>query len=193
MYTDGDTAVHEALAQFSMGMLTTSNEGENCALLSGLAFHLLSNSLSGPFDIRVHPVNQSGASSKETLDIDVYSKTELRFAAEVKDKEYFKEDVDHAANKVKAAGHDSMFFLEGPNARKRLSELDIVEIGQKHGVRISIIPVRAFFMTALGLCPTDLDMETIWSTVVKISQEARLKQGTIKFVQQIAAEVGIIK
>ena len=40
--TDGDTSVHEALAQFSMNLLSTSNEGENCALLSGLAFHLLS-------------------------------------------------------------------------------------------------------------------------------------------------------
>lgn len=191
--TDGDSAVHEALAQFSIGMLTTSNEGENCALLSGLAFHLLSNSLSGPFDIRIHPVNQSGASSKETLDVDVYSKNKLRFAAEVKDKEYFKEDVDHAANKVKAAGHDSMFFLVGPNARTRLSELDIVEIGKKHGVRLSIIPVSIFFMTALGLCPAGLDMATIWSTVVKITQEARLKQGTIEFVQRIAAEVGMIE
>lgn len=102
-------------------------------------------------------------------------------------------DVDHAANKVKAAGHDSMFFLEGPNAKTRLSELDIVEIGQKHGVRISVIPVRAFFMSALSLCSADLDMKTIWSTVVKITQEARLKQGTIEFVKQIATEVGMIE
>lgn len=191
--TDTDTSVHEALAKFSMNLLSTSNEGENCALLSGLAFHLLSNSMSGPFDIRVHPVNQSGSSSKETLDVDVYVGKELRFAAEVKDKEYFKEDVDHAANKVKVAGHDSMFFLEGPSAKPRVSELEIIEIGQKHGVRISLLPVRAFFMTALGLCSPSMDMSTVWSTVVKITQDARLKQGTIDFIKEAAADVGMVQ
>lgn len=190
---DGDTSVHGALEKFATNLLTASNEGENCALLAGLAFHLLSNSLSGSFDIRVHPVNQSGASSKETLDVDVYSKKELRFVAEVKDKEYFKEDVDHAANKVKLAGHDSMFFLEGPNARTGLSEIEIVEVGQKHGVRISVVSVKAFFMTALGLCPSGLDMAAVWATVVKMTHGARLKQGTIDFVQKIAAEVGMVE
>lgn len=188
-----DTSVHSALGQFATNLLSSSNEGENCALLAGLAFHLLSYSLSGSFDIRVHPVNQSGASSKETLDVDVYCMKELRFVAEVKDKQYFKEDVDHAANKVKVAGHDSMFFLEGPNASTGLSEIDIVEIGLTHGVRISVVPVKAFFMTALGLCPSGLDMQTVWATVVKITQEARLKQGTIDFVQEVAAEVGMVE
>ena len=47
-------------------------------------------------------------------------------------------------------------------------------------------------MTALGLCPPGLDMGTIWSTVVKIAQDARLKQGTIDFVQEVAAEVGMV-
>lgn len=191
--TDGDTTVHGALAEFATNLLTSSNEGENCALLAGLAFHLLSYSLSGAFDIRVHPVNQSGASSKETLDVDVYSRKELRFVAEVKDKEYFKEDVDHAANKVKVAGHDSMFFLEGPNASTGLSEVEIVEIGQKHGVRITVVPVKAFFMTALGLCPSGLDMQAAWATVVQITQGARLKQGTIDIVQEVAAAVGMVE
>jgi len=191
--TDRDTSVHAALEQFASNLLTSSNEGESCALLTGLAFHLLSYSLSGSFDIRVHPVNQSGASSKEVLDVDVYSKKELRFVAEVKDKEYFKEDVDHAANKVKIAGHDSMFFLEGPNASTALSEGEIVKIGQKHGVRISVVPVKAFFMAALGLCPSNLDMEAVWATVTKIAQGARLKQVTIDFIQGVAAEVGIVE
>lgn len=190
--SDGNISAHNALKMFSIKLLAVSSEGEVCALLAGLAFHLFSCSLSGMFDIRVHPVNQSGASSKEILDIDVYSEGNLRFVAEVKDKKYSKEDVDHAANKVKLAKHNSMVFLEGPNAKTQMSEIEITEIEQKHGVYISIVPIKAFFMTALGLCSRNLDTATTWKIIVEIAQNARLKQDTIKFIQQTAAEVGII-
>lgn len=189
----GNTSVHEILNRFSGSMLHASNEGENCALLTGLAFNFLSLSMSGTFDIRVHPVNQSGASSKEVLDIDVYSKNELRFTAEVKDKEYFREDVDHAANKVRLAGHDAMFFIEGPNALSALTPTEFDEIGREHGVRITVAPVKTFFMLALGLCQNDLEPASAWGMIAKISQSARFKQVTNNQIQDVAKEVGLLE
>ncbi len=59
-----------------------------------------------------------------------------------------------------------MFFLEGPNASTGLTEIDIVEIGQKNGVRISVVPVKAFFMTALGLCPGPRHSDDIISIAI---------------------------
>ena len=190
---DGDTSTHETLEKFAGLLLTSSNDGENCALLTGLTFHLLAHSCNGIFDIRVHPVNQSGASSKEILDVDVYMNNELRFTAEVKDKPYTYEDVDHAAKKVNLAGHDAMFFVEGPNAISDLSSAEINGIGRDHGVRITVISSKAFFMTALGLCYDGVSSASAWETIANISHTARFKQTTIKFIQQTAVEVGLIE
>lgn len=190
---DGDTSTHEMLEHFARLMLRSSNEGENCALLTGLAFNFLSISFNASFDIKVHPVNQSGASSNEVSDVDVYANRQLRFTAEVKDKVYTREDVDHAANKVMRAGHDGMFFIQGPNASSNLSTEEIHEIGRSLGVRITVVPIKPFFMMALGLCPTGVSPSSVWEMIAKISRGARFKQTTTNLVQKVASEIGLIE
>lgn len=190
--TDGDTSIHEALEIFAEKLLESSNEGENCALLAGMAFHFLTNMMAGIFDVRVHPVNQSGASSKEVLDIDVYLNKKLGFTAEIKDKNFTKEDVDHAANKVQLAGHDAMFFIKGPKASTSLTDQQIRKIGQEKGVRISVIPILVFYKTALGLCIDGVEALIAWEVVTRICDEARLKQTTTLAVKAVATEIGLI-
>lgn len=190
---NGGMSIHAHLKEFADLILSTSNEGESCALLTGLAFHFLSYSLSESLDIRVHPVNQSGASSKEILDVDVYAKNKLRFTAEVKDKAYTREDVDHAAYKVRLAGHGAMLFIEGPNASTGLSNAEINEIGLSQGVRITVVSAKAFFLVALGLCSDDVDPSSAWEKIVKISQSAKFKQTTNIHIQNMAVQVGLIE
>jgi hypothetical protein len=47
-----------------------------------------------------HKVNQSGASSKEIGDIDVFNDGNFYYSIEVKDKNFNEYDVEHAFNKV---------------------------------------------------------------------------------------------
>ena len=190
--TDRDTSTHETLEIFAEKLLSSSNEGENCALLAGMAFHFLTYTMAGIFDIRVHPVNQSGASSKEVLDIDVYKNNKLGFTAEIKDKTFTKEDVDHAANKVQLAGHGAMFFIKGPKASTSLTDEQIRKIGQERGVRISVIPILAFYKIALGLCSDSVDALVAWEVVTRICDGARLKQTTTSAVKAVATEIGFI-
>jgi hypothetical protein len=190
---DGDESLHESLSTFGETIITESHEGETCALLAGLAFFLLSTMSKEELEIRVHPVNQSGASSKEVLDVDVYVSEKLTYSAEVKDKPFTKQDLEHAANKVRAAGFDKMFFILGPRARQEDEGNLEVEVGSSTGVGISTISASQFFNVAHGLSIDTLDGATVWQQIVDICTTARFKQSTITFVQGVAREVGLIE
>lgn len=181
------------LQRFAQLLLKNSNEGESCALLVGLAFHFLSIGFDTAMEINVHPVNQSGASSKEVSDVDVYFEQKLRFTAEVKDKIFTKEDVDHAAHKVKSAGHNAMFFITGPNASTALSLEQLGDIGISKGVSISMIAISAFYETALGLCTEGISSAMVWQMIVGICQNAKMKQATIVDVQNAARLAQLIE
>lgn len=189
----GDTSTYDTVKIFTDMMLSASNDGESCALLTGLAFHFLSYTLAEVLDIRVHPVNQSGASSREVLDVDVYVDEQLRYTAEVKDKPFTHADVDHAANKVQQAGFNTMFFVTGPSASTYLSALDIDEIGRNHGINITMISVKSLLLVALGLCHEAVDHQSVWGAIAHISRIARFKQTTNHYIQLVAARAGLIE
>lgn len=187
-----DVSAHEKLLYFSRLLLDDSNDGENCALISGIGFYCLSLAFSSNLEIKVHPVNQSGASSKEILDIDVYCKNKLLYTAEIKDKAYTNHDVDHAANKVKNAGYDSMFFIVGPKATTKLTKDEVSLIGRNSGVRITVIPVYDFLEMSLGLCVGGVTTVGVWETIAKISITARLKQITTQAIERAAKDSDLI-
>ena len=91
-------------------------EGETCTITVGAIEKQFYISAKGSFDVIAHKVNQSGASSKEIGDIDIYSDGTYYYSIEVKDKEFYPHDVEHAFDKMikNDAKHGS--FLFGPRA-----------------------------------------------------------------------------
>ncbi len=92
-------ASHLKIIEFVEEFVTRSIEGQVAAIVTGAI-------LSGYFDqfedfeVIVHPVNQSGASSKEVADIDIKQGGKIFVAVEIKDKQFSEQDVDHAAFKA---------------------------------------------------------------------------------------------
>lgn len=87
--------------------------------------------LSKEFGVSVHKVNQSGASSKEVGDIDIFKVGKFHYAIEVKDKKFTPYDLEHAFRKIQANGGKKGQFIFGPNATydvplvdKRISEFE---------------------------------------------------------------------
>lgn len=68
------------------------------------------------YEVRVHKVNQSGASSNEVADIDVYRDDKLHAGIEVKDKKFEPGDLSHAFEKMKSNGASRLAFVYGPHA-----------------------------------------------------------------------------
>lgn len=90
-----------------------SFEGEICPLVVAQLEQMY---LGKDFKVQPHKVNQSGASSKEIGDIDVYDKNrKLIYSIEVKDKDFSKQDVVHAITKFKQAELNTSLFIYGKN------------------------------------------------------------------------------
>lgn len=90
-----------------------SLEGEICPLVVAELEQLY---LGKDYRVEAHKVNQSGSSTKETGDIDIYdSDNNLVKAIEVKDKDFSVQDVIHATDKFRAANLTSSLFIYGKN------------------------------------------------------------------------------
>lgn len=111
---EGDDFQQSSMVYFARDLIQQSHEGETCAVISGVSFSLLGLFANRNFEVKTHKVNQAGSSSKEVSDIDVYEDGILIYTAEVKDKHFTSQDVEHAVNKAAMAGHGSLIFLKGP-------------------------------------------------------------------------------
>ena len=90
----------QGILDYALRLLANSQEGETCAILVGTIEQLANPA----FKVVAHKVNESGASSKEVGDIDVFDGDTLVNSIEVKDKNFSKEDLEHAIKKFMAAG-----------------------------------------------------------------------------------------
>jgi hypothetical protein len=88
------------LYKFMNNLLTENKEGETLTLVIAGLFELFMANEEGDYRVEVHPVNQSGASSKEISDMDIYKNGKLYIANELKDKPFTDTDIRHAADKV---------------------------------------------------------------------------------------------
>jgi len=65
------------------------------------------------YEVRPHPVNQSGSSSHQFSDLDVLMGGKPLIGTELKDKPFSASDVSHAAATAHAAGAKSLLFVAG--------------------------------------------------------------------------------
>ena len=100
--------------EFVDAFVTRSIEGQVAAIVSGTILSAYFDQFEG-FEVTVHPVNQSGASSNEVADVDIKKNGKIFVAVEVKDKRFSEQDVDHAAFKASQYGLNSITFVIGVN------------------------------------------------------------------------------
>lgn len=190
---EGDATLHKVLTRFAAATVAQSCEGESAAIITGLAFYVMGRGYGRSYDIRVHPVNQAGSSSREVLDIDVYLAKDLAHTAEVKDKQFTFNDVEHAAAKVAASGLDTFFFVCGPNSQGAAYGAGFVEkVADEKRVRVSFVDVAQFFAMGLGFAPEDLGADEVWEFVDASMTAARVKDGTKTHIIGCARGAGLV-
>ena len=187
---------------FIEDFIEASIEGETCALVGGVAFDLLNKITKDDLNVKVHPINQSGASSNEISDIDVYrggmvreklrkgyQVENLAYTAEVKDKVFSKQDVDHAVNKAVEAGHRTLIFLTGPRANIQGSTQGQLEDNwSDKGINLVFMSVLDFFRMAATL--TEPSNEEIMESLNRYAKSARVKDDTISHLMNCARKMG---
>ena len=122
--------------EFSLRLVKRSLEGETLVIIVGALELLMHEYLEGNYSVFTHKINQSGASSNEIGDIDVYSDGKFYYSIEVKDKNFNEYDVEHAFNKALQNHGEKAAFIYGLEAEfdeiavmKKVKEF---EIGRAH-------------------------------------------------------------
>lgn len=142
------------------------------------------------FKVEPHKVNQSGASSKEVGDIDVYDKNrKLVYSIEVKDKDFSKQDVVHAITKFRQADLNTSLFVYGKNVFFDEDEVFqlLKEIGRE-GHYCCLISILHY--AKLRIC--DLKILTIRDFVdglLKFAKVINAKDDTINVIKNIANKI----
>lgn len=175
------------LLTFMETALGQSYEGEVLTLLAAGVYHLLYR---GPNAlVEVHPVNQSGASSHEISDLDIYVDEVLVSSNELKDKAYTEPDVRHAADKVLQAGGSKMLFIEGPrSAPAGHFKLTIEAEYRNRNFLLHIISYKDFFASMLGAL-SDIDSEEFMRFILTAAHETKFKEEVIEYLDELAQNI----
>ncbi len=166
-----------------------SFEGETCAAVVGAVEKQFYSSLRGNYRVVVHKVNESGASSKEIGDIDVYEDDTCFHSVEVKDKAFTVYDVEHAFNKMIAAHVRRGSFVYGPRATfdEEKVKVTLYSFEKRKFVTlfIGVLPYVRLVLFQTPHVATNGFLQLLLDT----AHEINAKEETIRRIHAIAAEM----
>jgi len=166
---------------FLLKLISSSVHGETSALATAILFWIMGVSRGQKWQIEIHPVNESGSSSNEIGDLDVYYEGKLLFTAEVKDKKFKEHDVEHAVEKVLAAGHNSLHFILGPQGVLiDSSNESLQDMADKKKIELIMISLESLIVDVVSFAPPDLNLKQVAEQAGLFAEQARVKAGTLK-------------
>lgn len=178
------------ITQFFDRFLGKTLKGETAALTAGAIFKLWTRTAAQDMTVTVHPVHQSGKSSNEISDIDVTLGDVLIYTAEVKDKEFNREDSLHAVRKVKAVGHPRLLFLVGQQGRLHgVTEQEVVKAAAEQGVDLVFVDVLDFAKVQLAMSTT-VNTAQIIEDLLGFAAAARVSDETLAHLRECASAFG---
>lgn len=155
------------ILNLARNILSANCLGECAAIITYLAYRL--EHYTEKHVIKAHKVNQSGASSNEVLDIDIYLDNELSLSIEVKDKPFTYEDVLHAAHKAASGGLSKFLFIKGPSGYlTNAKEDDVISDIAAQGIYVIFLDVLDLLKIVLFNIEFDIDK----SLILKILSDA---------------------
>ena len=108
--TCGEIGVVE-VRNFMSDLLDQGFGGASLVLVTNALYRICFSDDS--YEVRPHPVNQSGTSSRQFSDLDVLRDGSPFMGTELKDRPFSSSDVSHAAATAHAAGAKSLLFVAG--------------------------------------------------------------------------------
>lgn len=168
-------------------LLEQNCEGEILTLVIAGLFEQYMNGHED-YCVEVHPVNESGASSKEVSDLDIYLNGELYVSNELKDKDFTDHDLSHAADKVMAAGKMQMNFIVGRHGGcPKTVAREVTAAYFQRGFLLNITSVDSFVMTILPLIDC-IDVESFLKYILETARDTKFKETTVNFILDTAKQ-----
>lgn len=163
--------------------------GETCAAVVGAVEKQFYACLKGEYRVEVHKVNESGASSREIGDIDVYEGDTCFYSVEVKDKDFTVYDVEHAFGKMIAAHVGRGSFVYGPRASfdEEQVKITLYSFEQKKFVTL-FMGVLPYVRLVLFQTPR-VDTRGFLQVLLDTAHEMNAKEHTIQRIHSLAEEM----
>ncbi len=180
---------YNEILKFIQSALVENNEGETSVLIVGALYDLYMEQY---FDYKVvvNPVNQSGSSSNEISDIDVYKDNQLFITNEVKDKNFRYTDVSHAVKKVIDSNFNKMLFVKGiDGALEGDDEYNIELHCQEKNFQLQFIDIYSLAKNLLILSPNPT-VARFWNSITENAIHKKFKEKTISYFINLAESFG---
>jgi len=162
--------------------------GETCVLVVATieAYHW-----KGKGQVRAHKVNESGSSSKEIGDIDIFDKNGTVLSSiEVKDKQFSKEDVDHAIRKFATVGVERSMFIYGKNAQFNRSE--VFQVAARYGRAgyfCGIVPIMDYAKMRITHIMHDTTITEFIDKILYYAKSINANNDTIEWVKNCTKQM----
>ena len=167
-----------------------SFEGEICPLIVSALEYLYYD---GENRIIPHKVNESGSSSKEVGDIDIFTSTEeLLSSIEVKDKDFTKEDVEHAIHKFALSKVEKSLFIFGRKVNFNKSDVfsTAAELG-KQGFYCTVVSIEDYAKMRIYSIKRNFSINEFVDLLLRFAKEINAKDDTIKWIKDCAVEFAL--
>ncbi|MCP5095585.1 MAG: restriction endonuclease, SacI family [Chloroflexi bacterium] len=175
--------------EFSLKFVRQSHEGETLAILVGTLESLLHKFLNKDFDVITHKVNQSGASSKEVGDIDVFDGNKYLYSIEVKDKDFNEYDLDHAFDKIFKNGGNRAAFIYGFQASfDKVQVLAEIKKFENDGHFVLLQDIETFIKSTLFRLPV-ISRSDFANLLIQTSETVTSKDATKNWIKMLFADL----
>jgi len=161
--------------EFIIHFIEKSFEGETCAIVVGTIEKIYHSCLKGKYVVIPHKVNQSGASSKEVGDIDIFKNKTFLYAFEVKDKSFTEHDLEHAFNKIIKNKGTKGTFIYGPRASFDKDKINTkLKEYKKKGFFTLVLDICTYSRTMLfriNIADKSVFIKTLMETAIQINSK----------------------
>lgn len=178
------------IANFLNQISRKSFGGETLIIGIGSLMKAYTTNLNREISVETHKINQSGASSKEISDIDIFLGDKIMYTIEAKDKIFNEYDVQHAVQKSQESGAKNIFFVMGPRAiYKGHTPIDnLQQVAHEKGIHLIMIEYFNFVDMILGLTIWDENNEDFLKFVKEVFIDAYIRTETKQYVLEEAEE-----
>lgn len=127
------------------------------------------------YEVRSHPANQSGASSRQASDLDVLKDGSFWLATELKDKPFTQADVSHAVDTAAKAGVRRVLFIAGRQSTVD-SQTDAYFADNRRawmmrGVYAGVMPIDA--LVDFVFATTDVSAAGFFASIQRAADDVR--------------------
>ncbi|WP_289109153.1 restriction endonuclease, SacI family [Alistipes finegoldii] len=179
----------QCVLDFIYDLTTKSQEGEICPLIVASLENAYFERMGINCMVTPHKVNESGASSNEIGDIDIFNEGKIISSIEVKDKNFTQEDVEHAIKKFNAAGLSFSMFIYGRSANfdQTTSYQTAARFGRTLGTYCSIIGILDYAKVMLSRIP-NISLQELADRMMFFARKISCKDDTIRWIQECLAK-----